>query len=158
MRRGIGRRGNETGIAMSKQSILFVCTGNCCRSQIAEAMMRHLGGHVFEAASAGTHPAGYLHPLAEAALAEVGVGVEGLRSKSVDEVQGRTYDYVVTVCSEAESCSTLKGARQTLHWPVEDPAAYADQGQAGRVKARHVREILTDRILALIEASEKGTS
>lgn len=140
---------------MPKQSILFVCTGNSCRSQIAEAMMRHLGGHVFDAASAGTSPAGYVHPLAEAALAEVGVGTEGLRSKGLDELDGRTFDYVVTVCGSAErECSALRGAKDTFRWPVEDPAAFADQGQAGRVKARHVREILTDKILELIETHE----
>lgn len=137
---------------MSKLSILFVCTGNSCRSQIAEAMMRHLGGIVFDAFSAGTKPSGAVHPLAEAALAEVGVGTEDLRSKSLDEFAGRSFDYVVTVCGSAEKeCPALAGARETLRWSVEDPVAFADQGQQGRVKARHVREILTDRILALIE-------
>ncbi len=114
--------------------------------------MRHLGGHVFDAYSAGTKPSGAVHPLAEAALAEAGVGTEGLRSKSLEEFGGRSFDYVVTVCSSAEKeCPALKGAKETLRWSVEDPVAFADQGQAGRVKVRHVREILTDRILALIE-------
>lgn len=137
---------------MAKPSVLFVCTGNSCRSQIAEAMMRHLGGHLFDVYSAGTQPGGFIHPLAEAALAEVGVGVDGLRSKNLDEFQGRTFDYVVTVCSEADaSCPSLKGSTETHKWHVEDPAQLADQGQAGRVRARHVREILTDKILAMIE-------
>lgn len=137
---------------MAKPSIIFVCTGNSCRSQIAEAMMRHLGGHVFDVYSAGTKPSGTVHPLAEAALAEAGVGVDGLRSKSLDEFAGRSFDYVVTVCGSAEKeCPALQGTKATLRWPVEDPVAFADQGQAGRVKARHVREILTDRILALID-------
>ncbi len=137
---------------MAKHSILFVCTGNSCRSQIAEAMMRHLGSEWFEAYSAGSSPAGHIHPLAEAALAEVGVAPDGQRSKGLDEFGKRQFDYVVTVCdSAANSCPTLKGAIETLRWPVEDPAVFADQGQTGRVKARHIREILTDKILALIE-------
>jgi arsenate reductase len=100
----------------------------------------------------GTHPAGFVHPLTEAALAETGVGIEELRSKSIDEFSGKSFDYVVTVCSDAEKeCSTLKGTTATFCWPVDDPVQWADQGQAGRVKGRHVREILTDKILALIE-------
>ncbi len=114
--------------------------------------MRHLGGHLFDVFSAGTHPSGHVHPLAEAALAEAGVGVDDLRSKSLDEFAGRTFDYVVTVCSDAEKeCPAIQGKTATFRWPVEDPVRWADQGQAGRVKGRHVREILTDKILALIE-------
>lgn len=156
------RPGDSTGRSigdndMAKQSIIFVCTGNSCRSQIAEAMMRHLGSDVFDACSAGTKPAGYVHPLAEAALAEAGVGVDGLSSKGLDAFAGREFDVVVTVCSDAQTdCPALRGRRATLHWPMEDPVAFADDGQAGRVKARHVREILTDRILELIEQARSG--
>jgi arsenate reductase len=139
---------------MSRRSILFLCTGNSCRSQMAEGLMRHLGADRFDAYSAGTSPAGYVHPLAVAALSEAGIDISGQTSKGLDEFAGRTFDYVVTVCGEAqETCPNLAGLNATLHWPMEDPALLADQGQAGRVAARHVREKLTDKILALLAAT-----
>jgi arsenate reductase len=102
--------------------VLFVCTGNSARSQMAEAVLRHEGGGRFEAHSAGTRPRG-VHPLTLHALAEAGVPADGLRSKSIDEYLERPFDYVITVCDRArEACPVFPGARRTLHWGLDDPA------------------------------------
>jgi thioredoxin type arsenate reductase len=101
--------------------VLFVCTGNSARSQIAEAILRQRGGRRFEVASAGTDPRG-VHPLTVRALAEAGIDISGARSRSVDEFPGQEFDYVVTVCDQArEACPVFPGAERSLHWGYDDP-------------------------------------
>ena len=103
--------------------ILFLCTGNSCRSQMAEVLMNHLGRGRFEAVSAGAKPAGYVHPLAIKTLQEAKLPTEGLRSKSWEEYRGQSFDGVVTVCDRAkESCPVFPGQPVSLHWGFEDPA------------------------------------
>jgi len=103
--------------------VLFVCTGNSARSILAEALLRDNGGPDFEVHSAGTEPKG-INPLTARVLEEAGLSVEGLRSKSVDEYLGRSFDYVITVCDNArESCPVFPGVHQSLHWGYDDPAA-----------------------------------
>jgi arsenate reductase len=113
--------------------VLFVCTGNSARSQIAEALLRQQGGGAFETASAGTEPKG-VNPLTVRVLAEVGIDISGARSKSVTEFLGDEFDYVITVCDQArESCPVFPGAHESIHWGFDDPAA-AEGTEAERLK------------------------
>lgn len=106
-----------------KQRVLFLCTGNSARSQIAEGLLRHTAGDRFEVFSAGTRPAG-LNPNAVKAMAEVGIDISGSRSKSVDEFAGHNFDYVLTVCDNAkEQCPIFPGNGTRVHHSFEDPAA-----------------------------------
>lgn len=106
-----------------KKRVLFLCTGNSCRSQMAEGFLRHLAGDRFEVASAGTQPAG-LHPGAVEAMRESGIDISHHRSKSVAEFAGHRFDYVITVCDRAkETCPIFPHAPTILHWSLEDPAA-----------------------------------
>ena len=102
--------------------VLFVCTGNSARSQMAESVLRQIGRGDFETFSAGTDPRG-VNPLTVRALANAGIDVTGARSKSVTEFLGQSFDYVVTVCDRArESCPVFPGGAESLHWGFDDPA------------------------------------
>jgi arsenate reductase (thioredoxin) len=102
--------------------VLFVCTGNSARSQMAEAILRREGGDDFEVHSAGTHPKG-VHPLTVRVLTAAGYDVSGARSKDLAAFVGQPFDYVVTVCDRArESCPVFPGAGEALHWGFDDPA------------------------------------
>lgn len=105
-----------------KHKVLFLCTGNSCRSQMAEAIVNARLGEEWEAVSAGTKPAGYVHPKALAALAEIGIQHEG-RSKMADEFRDVPFDLVVTVCdSAAEECPLWLGKGKRTHHSFPDPA------------------------------------
>ena len=102
--------------------VLFVCTGNSARSQLAEALLQQHGGPAFEVHSAGTEPRG-VSPYTVRALAEVGIDWSAARSKSVEEFLGQPFDYVITVCDRArQSCPVFPGSYNSLHWGLEDPA------------------------------------
>ena len=108
------------------KKVLFLCTGNSCRSQMAEAIVNARLGEEWEAVSAGTKPAGYTHPKAIAALAEIGIRHEG-RSKLADEFRGTEFDLVVTVCdSAAEECPIWLGKGKRVHHSFFDPAKTDD--------------------------------
>jgi arsenate reductase len=103
--------------------VLFVCTGNSARSQIAEAILGRLGGRDFEVQSAGTHP-GVVNPLTIRVLSEIGIDWSGARSKSVVEFLDGHFDYVITVCDQArEACPVFPGTHESIHWGFDDPAA-----------------------------------
>jgi arsenate reductase (thioredoxin) len=102
--------------------VLFVCTGNSARSQMAEAVLRQMGHGAFETFSAGTDPRG-VNPLTVRALAKAGIDTTDARSKSVTEFLGQSFDYVVTVCDRArETCPVFPGGAESLHWGFDDPA------------------------------------
>lgn len=108
---------------MEKKKVLFLCTGNSCRSQMGEAMVNHFRGEVWEAYSAGTRPSGYVHPLSLKALAEYGVSTANLVSKHSDALRDITFDVVYTVCSNAaEDCPVWLGEGTVIHIPFDDPA------------------------------------
>ena len=108
---------------MAKQRVLFLCTGNSARSQMAEGILRHFAGDRFEVFSAGTRPVS-LNPNAVMAMAEIGINIAGSRAKSVDEFASQQFDYVFTVCDSAkESCPIFPGGGMRLHQSFEDPAA-----------------------------------
>jgi arsenate reductase len=101
--------------------VIFVCTGNSARSQMAEAILRRDGGGSFEVMSAGVDPRG-VHPLTIRALAKAGIDISGAESKPVSRFLGQHFDYVITVCDRARaSCPVFPGGSATLHWGIEDP-------------------------------------
>lgn len=104
--------------------VLVLCTGNSCRSVMAEALFNHLGKGRYEAVSAGSFPAGYVHPQSIETLKRHGVDPGQPRSKSWDEFAGQHFDLVVTVCdaAAAESCPVFLGSTKRLHWTTPDPA------------------------------------
>lgn len=134
----------------TKTRVLFLCTGNSCRSQMAEGWLRHLAGDRFEAASAGTHPVG-LNPGAVEAMRERGVDISAHRSKSVAELAGEEFDYVITVCDRAkESCPVLPGAARTLRWSFDDPAEALGSPEERRAAFRRVRDEIAARVADFI--------
>jgi len=134
--------------------VLILCTHNAARSQMAEGILRHLGGGAVEVHSAGTEPSG-VHPLAVEAIRELGIDISGQRSKHVDEFSGQQFHYVITLCDGArETCPAFPGAPERIHWGLGDPAAVQgsedDRGQAFRQTARR----LTIRIRQFLAALE----
>lgn len=131
--------------------VLFLCTGNSARSQMAEGLLRHLGGPGFDVVSAGTHPAG-LNPLSVEAMAEVGIDISHHRSKLVDEFLDQRFDYVITVCDRAnEECPIFPGDVERIHWGFDDPAAVAGTHD-DRIKSfRRVRDEITMRLRTWLE-------
>ena len=132
-----------------KPLILIVCTGNSCRSQMAEAFLRQTVGQVVEVASAGSEPSGYVHPLAITAMAEVGLVLEDARSKSLDEFQFRQVNTLITVCENAgRSCQSLSGHTRHYHWEFLDPAQ-ARGNDAERLELfRKVRDEIAQTFIA----------
>jgi arsenate reductase len=126
---------------MTRRKVLFLCTGNSCRSQMAEAIVNARLGDQWEAVSAGTQPAGYVHPKALAALAEIGIQHEG-RSKLADEFRGMNFDLVVTVCdSAAEECPLWLGKGLKVHHSFPDPAKTDDMQDFRTVRDAIAEEI-----------------
>lgn len=107
---------------MDKKKILFICTNNSARSQMAEALLNHEYGNRYEAQSAGTHPT-QVNPYAIVVMDEIGIDISHNRSKSINEFKGRTFDTVVTVCNRArEACPFFPGAGKVIHKSFQDPA------------------------------------
>ncbi|HKD16372.1 MAG TPA: arsenate reductase ArsC [Thermoanaerobaculia bacterium] len=137
----------------SKKTILFLCTGNAARSQMAEALARLDYGDLVEPVSAGSRPARFVHELAVAAMAELGVSLEEAYSKSADEFHDARLDLVVTVCdSAAADCPVWPGARHIVHWSVEDPSFVPGDAEVRLAAFRVTRDDLRRRIDGLMEA------
>ena len=110
-------------IAANKPTILVLCTGNSCRSHLAEGLLRAAAGDLFEVASAGSKPAGYVHPLAIEVMKEIGVDISGHRSKHLNEFLDQNVETVITVCGNADQvCPIFPGQVNRHHWPFDDPA------------------------------------
>ena len=137
--------------------VLFLCTGNSARSQMAEAWLRHYGGDRFEAYSAGLEPGG-INPYTRRVMDEAGVSLEGQWSKDVKEYLGHVnFGYLITVCGHADkNCPrTFLSVGQKLHWDLEDPAA-ADGDEAARLaKFREIRDQIEARVLAWLAGQEE---
>ncbi len=134
-----------------KRSVLFLCTGNSARSQLAEALVNQRLGERWQAVSAGTHPSGTVHPLALRVLREIGIEHAG-RSKSVDEFRDASFDLVVTVCdSAAEECPLWLGPGRRVHQGFPDPAK-VEGSEADRLAAfRSVRDAMIATLLPLLD-------
>lgn len=131
---------------MEKIKVLFLCTHNFARSQMAEGLLRHLAGNRFEVMSAGTE-ATQVRPLAMRAMSELGIDISSQESKTLNRYLGEPFNYVITVCDEAnEACSFFPGAAERLHWSLPDPAV-AEGTEEDRLEVfRSVRDRLKERI------------
>jgi arsenate reductase (thioredoxin) len=126
--------------------VLFLCTHNSARSQMAEGLVRHLARNRFEAHSAGTE-ATHVRPLAIRAMEEVGVDITGQESKTLDRYLEEPFDYVITVCDDAnEACPFFPGAKNRLHWSLEDPSRAEGSEDEQLAIFRRVRDEIRDRI------------
>jgi len=137
-----------------RKRVLILCTGNSARSQMAEGLLREMAGDQFEVASAGVAPT-KIRPEALAAMRDIGIDISGHYSKSVDEFAGQTFDYVITVCDNAnEQCPSFPGKTKRLHWSLDDPAAVTgDEGQ--RLEAfRRIRDQINERLREFVGKSE----
>lgn len=136
--------------------VLFVCTGNSARSQLAEALLTHHGQPDFEVASAGTEPRG-VHPLAVETLAGYGIDWSQAHSKSIDEYLGQSFDYVITVCDRArQTCPVFPGSENTLHWGLEDPAEVDGTDDKRREAFRRTAMELNLRLRPFIEIARRS--
>jgi arsenate reductase len=108
---------------MNKPSVLILCTGNSCRSHLAEGILRHAASDLFDVHSAGSKPAGYVHPKAITVMAEIGIDISGHTSKHMNEFLDRKIDTVITVCGNADqACPMFPGQVNRYHWGFDDPA------------------------------------
>jgi arsenate reductase len=127
-----------------KKRVLILCTGNSARSQMAEGLLAHDGAGRFDVASAGTKP-GRVRPEAIAVMKELGIDISAHWSKHVDEFQGQSFDYVLTVCDDAnESCPVFPGHSQRVHKAFDDPAAYQGTEEERLAIFRRVRNEIRD--------------
>ena len=141
--------------AMARPRVLFLCTGNSCRSHMAEGWLRHLAADRFESFSAGSRPTGFVHPLAIRAMSEAGVGISGHRSKSLDEFAGQEFDLLVTVCDDArEACPVFAGAKQRVHWGFDDPARAMGSDEERMAVFRRVRDEIGSCIRGFFRRSD----
>ena len=134
------------------KKVLILCTGNSCRSQMAEAIVNHFIGHQWQAFSAGTQPSGYIHPMAIKALEEIGIHHEG-ESKTVDRFRGEAFDVVITVCDDAaENCPVWLGKGKRVHIGFPDPAKAEGTVNEKMNVFRQVRDDIQARILNHLKA------
>jgi arsenate reductase (thioredoxin) len=130
----------ETANASAKPTVLILCTGNSCRSHLAEGLLRAAAGDLFEVTSAGSKPAGYVHPIAIEVMKEIGIDISGHRSKSMIEFMDRDIETVITVCGNADqACPIFPGQVNRHHWPFEDPAHATGSEAEVREVFRRVR-------------------
>ena len=133
------------------KKVLFLCTGNSCRSQMAEAIVNARFGEKWQAFSAGTHPSGFVHPKAVQVLEEMGIKPHGY-SKSIDEFRGTQFDLVITVCdSAAEECPVWLGQGVRLHFGFPDPAKATGTEEEILAEFRKVRDAIARQVPELLE-------
>src|SRR4051812_5060982 len=154
-RRRCGRIDIMGNASVTKRKVLFLCTGNACRSQMAEGWARHLKGDTIDAYSAGVEPHG-MNARAMAVMAEAGAAIDGQHSKHVSELAGVPFDYVVTVCDHAhESCPLFPGRTKVVHVGFDDPPRLATDAKTDEDALRHYRRV-RDEIRAFVEALPGG--
>ena len=125
----------------AKPTVLILCTGNSCRSHLAEGILRAVAGDILEVQSAGSKPAGYVHPLAIAAMKEIGIDIAAHRSKSMTEFMDKKVETVITVCGNADAaCPIFPGQVNRHHWPFEDPAHATGTDEEKLAVFRRVRD------------------
>lgn len=138
-----------------KRSVLFLCTGNSCRSRMADGWLRHLGGAAFEVASAGTHPVG-LNPRAVSVINEVGIDISRHWSKRVDGLLRQRFDHAITLCDRAkDTCPTFHDATSALHWSFDDPADAQEDEASRLIVFRRVRDEIVQCVREFLRDREK---
>lgn len=135
---------------MNKKRVLFVCTHNSARSQMAEGLLRHLAGDRYEVESAGTE-ATHVRPLAIQAMREIGIDITSQSSKTIDSLGSRSFDIVITVCDSAnEACPVFPSGTNRLHWSFDDPSGATGTEMERLAIFRRVRDEIRERIEALV--------
>ena len=128
------------------KKVLFICTGNSIRSQMAEGLMKALGGQGWIVRSAGVLPS-FVHPLAVRVMMEIGIDISDQKSKSVDKFVNEAFDTIITLCDHAAvSCPTFPGQGKRLHWPIEDPVSATGPTEERLVLFRKARDEIKKRI------------
>ena len=136
----------------SKRKVLILCTGNSARSQMAEALLKKEAGETFEVYSAGVAPI-QIRPEAVEVMDEIGIDISKNRSKSVDEFVGKEFDYVITVCDNAnEQCPVFPVQTRRIHWGFDDPAAAVGDRQTRLAVFRRVRDEISARLRLFVTA------
>ena len=139
-----------------KTKVLILCTGNSCRSQMAEGILRRYGGDQFEVFSAGTKPS-KVNENAIRVMNEIGIDISDQRSKNVSEFLGRHFHYVITVCDNAkESCPIFPGNSIRLHWPFPDPPHEKETTEEVLNEFRRVRDLICAKFKEFVLAAEKA--
>lgn len=144
---------------MAGPLVLILCTGNSARSQMAEGLLRAKAGRSLEVASAGTHPAARVHPLAIEAMREIGIDIASHRPKHLEAFLGLApVRHLITVCHDADgTCPTSwPGVVTRVHWPIEDPAAFQGEPAAALAKFRDVRDELSRRLDGWLSKRVRG--
>lgn len=140
-------------MSASRKRVLFVCTHNSARSQIAEGLLRAWAGDRFEVFSAGTQPTA-VRPEAMAVMVEIGIDISSQRAKHLDEFRGQSFDWLITVCDRAwQECSAVPGVESPAHWGIEDPADASGDWEERVAAFRHVRTDLGTRLHMFILAA-----
>lgn len=153
---GRARRTQEEDMAAEPIRVLFVCTGNSARSQIAEALLRDFGGADFEVLSAGTEPKA-INPYTVRVLGEIGIDWSGAHSKSVTQFIGQPFDYVITVCDRArQTCPVFPGDHNSLHWGLDDPAEIEGTEEQKLEAFRRTRTEVSIRLRPFVELARRA--
>lgn len=140
---------------MSEKRVLFLCTGNSARSQMAEALVNHLLGNRWVAFSAGVEPTSHVHPLAVQAMAEIGIDISAQHPKPVDVFRGQSFDAVITLCDHAaETCPLWLGGGVRAHIALPDPAAATGNDAERLAVFRRVRDDIRERVIAALAQIE----
>ena len=140
-----------------KKRVLFLCTGNSCRSQMAEGFLRHIAGDKFEVYSAGVKPT-QINSLAIKVMAEAGVDISKHRSKSAMEFIGESLDYVITVCDNAkQTCPVFPEKYEKVHWDLEDPAVAQGTKEEKLNVFRKTRDEIKERLLSFLKMTAERT-
>ena len=138
-----------------RKRVLILCTGNSARSQMAEGLLRHDAGDRFEVASAGVDPSS-VRPEAIEVMRQIGIDISDHRSKSVDEFTDQQFDYVITVCDNAnQNCPVFPGETNRIHWSLDDPASVEGDNDARLAVFRRVRDELRHRLRSFAAATSK---
>lgn len=141
------------------KNVLILCTGNSCRSHLAEGLLRHLASDLFTVHSAGSAPAGFVHPLAVAVMSEIGVDISSHQSKHLRDFLGGDIDTVITVCGNADqACPTFPGQVSRYHWPFVDPAHATGSEEEVRAVFRTVRDEIHRTLTAYLDGYRENLS
>ncbi len=134
----------------NRTKVIFICTGNSCRSQMAEGLLRYMAGDRFEVFSAGSHPS-HLHPASIIVMAELGIDISNHSADSIDEYLDKDIDIVISVCDNARQvCPVFSGDVQQIHWSIDDPFHGWGAEPSDLIPYREIREILKDRLESFI--------
>ena len=137
--------------------VLILCTGNSCRSQMAESLWESLSDGQWHSESAGSKPSGYVHPRAIEAMTELGADLSEYTSKSLVQFENQSFDLVVTVCDNArDACPVFPGARETLHWPFNDPADATGTHEEKMAVFCRVRDEIREKIQYFLGADKSS--